>query len=210
MSWLHKLIPNYGIAIIIITIIIKIIFWPIQAKSIRSMKQMQKFQPLVTKLREKYKDNPQKMNAEMMKLYKEHKINPLSGCLPMLVQIPVFFALFAMLRSAIELRGAKFLWIGDLSRPDTVAHLAGFAVNPLPLLMVGTMAWQQKITPTAGDPQQAKMMMFMPLMMLFFFYSASSGLVLYWTVQQLLSIAQQWWMMRQTTPALATTNNMMP
>ena len=197
MKFFYKLIPNYGIAIIIITILIKILFWPIQAKSIKSMKAMQKFQPLMNKLREKYKDDAQRLNTEMMKLYKEHKINPFAGCLPMLVQIPVFFALFAMLRSAVELRGASFLWIKDLSQPDTIAHVLGFPLNPLPIAMGVSMIWQMKITPQTGDPKQQQMMMFMPLMMLFFFYSSSSGLVLYWTVQQFLSIAQQWWSMRQ-------------
>jgi YidC/Oxa1 family membrane protein insertase len=198
MNFLHGLIPNYGIAIIIITFIIKILFWPIQAKSIRSMKEMQKFQPLMAKLREKYKDDPQKMNVEMMKLYKEHKINPFAGCLPMVVQIPVFFALFAMLRTAIELRGAHFLWIKDLSQPDTIAHLAGFGLNPLPLVMGATMIWQMKLTPSGGDPKQQQMMMIMPVVFLFICYNMSSGLVLYWTVQQVLSIAQQWWSMRQS------------
>ena len=122
----------------------------------------------------------------------------------MVVQIPVFFALFSMLRSAIELRGAHFLWIHDLSAPDTLFHVAGFPVNLLPLLMTGLSVWQMKITPQTGDQQQQKMMMFMPLMMLFFFYSTSAGLVLYWTVQQFLSIAQQWWGMRQTENTAAT------
>ncbi len=197
MNFFHNLIPNYGVAIILVTILIKLIFWPVQAKAIRSMKEMQKFQPLMAKLKEKFKDDPQRMNAEMMKLYKEHKVNPFSGCLPMLVQIPVFFALFAMLRSAIELRGASFLWVADLSQPDTIFHLFGLPINPLPILMTGSMVWQQKLTPTIGDAQQQKIMMFMPLIMLFFFYTASSGLALYWTVQQFLSIAQQWWSLRQ-------------
>lgn len=205
MKFCHNLIPNWGVAIIIITVLIKLLFWPIQAKAIRSMKEMQKFQPLLAKIKEKYKDDPQRQNAELMKLYKEHKINPFAGCLPMLVQIPVFFALFAMLRSAIELRGARFLWVKDLSQPDTVFHLFGLPVNPLPLVMTGSMIWQQKITPTTGDPQQARMMMFMPLLMLLFFYNASSGLALYWTVQQLLSIAQQWWSLRQPAPPNAAT-----
>jgi YidC/Oxa1 family membrane protein insertase len=199
MNWFYKIIPNYGIAIVLITFIVKILFWPIQAKSIKSMKQMQKFQPMMAKLREKYKDNPQKMNAELMKLYKEHKINPFSGCLPMLVQIPVFFAFFVMLRSAVELRGARFLWIKDLSQPDTVAQLAGFPLNPLPLVMGASMIWQMKLTPSTADPKQQQIMMFMPLMFLFICYNMSSGLVLYWTVQQFLSIAQQWWMMRDTS-----------
>ena len=200
MTFFYGLIPNYGVAIII-TILIKILFWPIQAKSIKSMKAMQKFQPLMNKLREKYKDDAPRLNTEMMKLYKEHKINPFAGCLPMVVQIPVFFALFAMLRSAIELRGASFLWIQDLSQPDTIAHLLGFPVNPLPIAMGASMIWQMKLTPSGGDPKQQQMMMFMPLMMLYFFYSSSSGLVLYWTVQQFLSIGQQWWSMRQADTA---------
>jgi len=201
MNFFYGLIPNYGVAIIIITLIIKIIFWPIQAKSIKSMKEMQKFQPMVDKLKEKYKDDSQKLNQETMKLYKEHKINPLSGCLPMVVQIPVFFAWYTMLRSAIELRGAHFLWIKDLSQPDTLAHIAGFPVNPLPLAMGVSMIWQMKLTPQTGDAKQQQMMMyFMPVFFLFICYKMSSGLVLYWTVQQLLSIGQQWWSLRKTTP----------
>jgi YidC/Oxa1 family membrane protein insertase len=198
MKFFYNVVPNYGVVIILITIIIKILFWPIQAKSIKSMKQMQKFQPLMQKLREKYKDDAQRMNAEMMKLYKEHKINPFAGCLPMLVQIPVFFALFTMLRSAVELRGAAFLWIKDLSHPDTILHVLGFPLNPLPLLMGASMIWQMKLTPQTGDPKQQQMMLFMPVVFLFICYNMASGLVLYWTVQQLLSIAQQWWSMRQT------------
>jgi YidC/Oxa1 family membrane protein insertase len=193
MMFFYRLVPNFGVAIILVTIAIKIVFWPIQAKSIKSMKEMQKFQPVVAKLKEKYKDDPTRLNQETMKLYKEHHINPFSGCLPMLVQLPVLIAFYKVLVSDIALRGATFLWIKDLSQPDTVLTVAGFPINPLPLLMVGTQIWQQKITPTSGDPQQAKMMMFMPLIMLMFFYKAASGLVLYWTLQQLLSIAQQWW-----------------
>ncbi len=196
MNFFHSLIPNYGVAIILITIVIKIIFWPIQSKSTRSMRQMQKFQPMMTKLREKYKDDPQRMNQEMMKLYKEHKINPFAGCLPMLVQIPVFFAFYTMLRSAVELRGASFLWIKDLSQPDTIAHLGGFALNPLPLAMGVSMIGQMKLTPSGGDPKQQQMMMIMPVVFLFICYNMSSGLVLYWTVQQLLSMAQQWYTLK--------------
>jgi YidC/Oxa1 family membrane protein insertase len=210
MLFLHKVIPNYGVVIILITIAIKAIFWPLSAKQMKSMKEMQKFQPMMAKLKEKYKDDPKRQQQEMMRLYKEHKINPLSGCLPMLVQIPVFFALFAMLRSAVELRGASFLWVKDLSQPDTVAIIPGLGgipffglpgvglpINPLPLLMTATTFWQQKISPTTADSQQAKMMMFMPLFMLVILYNYSSGLALYWTVQQLLSIGQQWWSLRK-------------
>ena len=206
MMSFYKLVPSYGVAIILVTVAIKIIFWPIQAKSIKSMKEMQKFQPQLQKLKEKFKDDPQRLNQETMKLYREHKINPMSGCLPMLVQLPVLIAFYKVLVSAIELRGVAFLWIKDLSQPDTVLAVAGFPINPLPLVMVGTQIWQQKITPTSGDPQQAKMMMFMPLIMLMFFYKAAAGLVLYWTLQQLLSIAQQWWSLRhekKTAPVAA-------
>jgi YidC/Oxa1 family membrane protein insertase len=172
--------------------------------STRSMKKMQALQPLMNKLKEKYPDDPQKQQQEMMKLYKEHKVNPMGGCLPLLVQIPVFFALYTMLRATVELRGASFLWIKDLSMPDTIFDLGGIPVNPLPLVMTATTLWQQKLTPTANvDPTQQKMMMLMPVMFLFFFYSMSSGLVLYWTVQNLLSILQQWLALRDQKPAPA-------
>jgi YidC/Oxa1 family membrane protein insertase len=201
MKFFHGLIPSYGVAIVLVTICIKILFWPIQAKSIKSMKGMQKFQPLISKLKEKYKDDPQRLNTETMKLYKEHKINPVAGCLPMVVQIPVLFAFYRMLASAIELRGQSFLWIHDLSMPDTIFQVAGLPINPLPLLMTGLSVWQMKITPQTGDQQQQKMMMFMPLMMMFIFYKLAAGVVLYYTVQQFLSIAQQWLAMRKTNDA---------
>jgi len=197
LNFFYRLIPSYGVAIILVTIALKIIFWPIQAKSIQSMKAMQKFQPLMTKLREKYKDDPQKLNTEMMKLYKEHRINPFSGCLPVLVQLPVLIAFYRVLLNAIALRGAPFLWIHDLSQPDTIAVVAGLPINPLPLAMTAGTFFQQKLTPTGGDPQQQKMMMFMPVMMLFFFYKLAAGLTLYYTLQQLLSVFQQWRGMKQ-------------
>ena len=190
---------GFGLAIILVTVALKVVFWPIQAKSIESMKAMQKFQPHVAKLKEKYKDDPARLNQETMKLYKEHKINPLAGCLPMLVQMPVLFAFYKVLGGNIALRGESFLWIKDLAQPDTVAMLAGFAINPLPLLMTGSAILQQKLTPQTGDPQQAKMMMFMPLIMLFMFYNMASGLTLYWTLQQFLSILQQWLSLRKQT-----------
>jgi YidC/Oxa1 family membrane protein insertase len=198
LNFFHGLVPNYGVAIILVTIALKIVFWPIQAKSIQSMKAMQKFQPLMNKLREKYKDDPQRLNTEMMKLYKEHKINPFSGCLPMLVQLPVLIAFYRVLLNAIALRGAPFLWIHDLAQPDTIATVMGFDINPLPLAMTAGTFWQQKLTPTGGDPQQQKMMMFMPIMMLFFFYKLAAGLTLYYTLQQILSVLQQWRSMRRT------------
>ncbi|HOW96530.1 MAG TPA: membrane protein insertase YidC [Kiritimatiellia bacterium] len=186
--WPH----NYGIAIILLTVLIRVVFWPITHKSTESMRKMQEIQPLVTAVRQQYKDNAQKQQQAIMALYKEHKVNPLGGCLPMLIQIPVFIALFVVLRSAIELRFASFLWIRDLSQPENL--LAGklpIALNLLPIIMAVTMAWQQKLTPSGGDPNQQKMMMFMPIMMLVLFYNFASGLSLYWTTNQCLMIAQQ-------------------
>jgi len=185
---------NYGIAILILTVLIRVIFWPLTHKGTESMKKMQALQPLMKEIKEKYKDNPQRQQQETMALYKEHKVNPMGGCLPMFIQIPVFIALFAVLRSAIELRYSSFLWISDLSEPENL--FAGMipivgSLNILPLLMSATMMWQQKLTPTAGDAQQQKMMaIMMPVMMLFFFYKMPSGLVLYWTTSQVLMIAQ--------------------
>ncbi|MBM3889368.1 MAG: membrane protein insertase YidC [Verrucomicrobia bacterium] len=200
LTTLHSIGFNYGIAIIVLTVIIKLLFWPIQAISTRSMKKMQALQPHLAKLKEKYPDDPQKQQQEMMKLYREHKINPMSGCLPLLVQIPVFMGLYWMLRTAVELRGARFLWIRDLSQPDTILKLGDSAflqLNPLPLIMCATTIWQQKLTPqTSADPTQQRMMMLMPVMFLFMFYTVSSGLLLYWTVQNLLSILQQWLALR--------------
>jgi YidC/Oxa1 family membrane protein insertase len=205
LTRIYRIIPNYGIAIIIITVIIKLLFWPIQAISTRSMKKMQELQPHLAKLKEKYPDDPQKQQQEMMKLYREHKVNPMSGCLPLLVQIPVFMGLYWMLRTAIELRGARFLWIHDLSQPDTIWKLGESAflqLNPLPLIMCATTIWQQKLTPqTSADPTQPRMMMLMPVMFLFMFYTVSSGLLLYWTVQNLLSILQQWLALRDQKQA---------
>lgn len=190
---------NYGVAIILLTVIVKVVFWPITHKGTESMRRMASVQPLMAEIREKHKDNPQKMQQAMMALYKEHKINPLGGCLPMLVQIPVFFALFVVLRISIELRFAEFLWIRDLSAPErllefgfTIPLLGWDALNILPLLMTATMVIQQRMTPTAGDPQQQKIMMIMmPAMMLFFLYNFASGLALYWTTQNILMIFQQ-------------------
>lgn len=200
LNFLHDhVVANYGVAIILLTLIVRIIFWPITHKGTESMRRMAAVQPLMTEIREKYKDNPTKMQQAMMALYKEHKINPLGGCLPMLVQIPVFFALFVVLRIAIELRFAEFLWISDLSAPERIFEF-GFAIpllgwdalNILPLLMTATMIIQQKMTPTAGDPAQQKIMMIMmPAMMLFFLYNFASGLALYWTTQNVLMIVQQ-------------------
>jgi YidC/Oxa1 family membrane protein insertase len=143
-------------------------------------------------LQEKYKEDPAKMNKKMMEFWKEHKVNPMGGCLPMLIQMPVFIGFYMMIQSAIELRGASFLWIADLSKPDTLFYVAGFPFNLLPLLMGATMLWQSHLTPPSPgmDPMQQKMMRYMPLIFLFMLYGFSSGLTLYWTVQNLLSILQ--------------------
>ncbi len=143
-------------------------------------------------LQEKYKSDPKKMNQKLMEFMKENKVSPLGGCLPLMLQIPVFFGFFQMLRSAIELRGARFLWACDLSQPDTVALVFGFPINPLPLIMGATQIWQMRLTPPSPgvDPVQQKMMQYMPLIFVFMLYNFSAGLALYWTVQNLLSILQ--------------------
>ncbi len=192
LNFTHSLIPNYGVAIIILTILIRILFWPLTHKSTESMKKMQALQPLMTEIRQKYKDNPKKMQAETMELYRKNKVNPMGGCLPMLIQIPVFIALFVVLRSAIEMRFAEFLWIKDLSEPERLlAGLLPIPLNILPIIMAVTMAWQQKLMPTADSSQQRIMLVFMPIMMLFMFYMMPSALVLYWTTNQCIMIAQQ-------------------
>jgi len=197
LNGIHQRVGNYGVAIILLTILVKVLFWPITRKSTESMKKMQAIQPEVAAVREKFKDKPEKMNQEVMALYKKHKVNPVSGCLPMLVQIPVFIALFTVLRSAVELRFADFLWIRDLSEPENLlANVLPIPLNILPLLMTVTMVWQQTLTPTGGDPQQKKMMTIMSVVMMFLFYKMASALVLYWTVSQAISIGailiQRW------------------
>ena len=194
MNGLNALGLGYGMAIIAITVIIKLLFWPLTQASTRSMKRMQLLQPQMKALQAKFKDDPAKLNKKMMEFMKENKVSPLGGCLPLLLQIPVFIGFFQMVRSAIELRGASFLWACDLSRPDTIFTIPGidFNVNPLPLLMGATMLWQASLTPPSPgmDPAQQKLMKYFPLMFLFMLYNYSSGLTLYWTVQNLLSITQ--------------------
>lgn len=206
LNFIHDHLPphNYGIAIILLTIIVRILFWPITHKSTESMKRMAAVAPLVNQIREKFKDNPQKQQQEIMALYKEHKVNPLGGCLPMLIQIPVFIALFVVLRSAIELRFADFLWIKDLSEPENLLPGLlpfGLSLNILPLLMSATMYLQMKLSPSAGDPAQQKIMaVMMPGMMLFFLYNFAAGLALYWTTQNVLMIVQQMMMKKNAVP----------
>ncbi|MFN0066032.1 MAG: YidC/Oxa1 family insertase periplasmic-domain containing protein [Limisphaerales bacterium] len=194
MNGLHGFGLSYGLAIIVITIIIKTLFFPLTQASTRSMKRMAALQPQMKALQDKYKDNPQKMNQKLMEFMREHRVNPAGGCIPILLQIPVFLGFYAMLQTAIELRGASFLWVCDLSASDTIFTIPGinFPVNPLPIVMAGTMLWQARLTPMAPnmDPMQQKIMKYMPLMFVVFLYSFSAGLTLYWTVQNLFSIAQ--------------------
>jgi len=204
LNFFYKYVGNYGIAIILVTVLIKILFWPIAQKGLKSMKNMQKIQPKMAKLKEKYKNDSARLNQEMMNLYKTYKVNPLGGCLPMLLQIPVFFALYKVLLQAIELRHAPFmLWITDLSAPDRlmigvdIPYLGGLPV--LTLLMGGSMFLQQKMTPSPADATQAKIMMFLPVIFTFMFLNFASGLVLYWLVNNLLSIGQQYLINKQAT-----------
>lgn len=207
LNFFYAIIPNYGVAIILLTMLVRILFWPLTHKSTEGMKRMQAAQPLLKEIQAKFKNDPKKLQQETMKVYSENKINPLSSCLPMLIQIPVFIALFTVLRSAVELRFAPFLWIADLSEPENL--LPGVlpfvsGLNILPFLMSGTMVLQTKLSPSAGDPTQQKMMMvMMPLMMLFMFYSMPSALLLYWTVSQILAIVQILWQRKRAAAKAA-------
>ncbi|MGQ9570709.1 MAG: membrane protein insertase YidC [Thermodesulfovibrionales bacterium] len=198
----YKFLGNYGWAIVFITLIVRIPFIPLINKSQKAMKKMQELQPKMAEIRERFKKDPQRMQQEIMVLYKKYKVNPLSGCLPIILQIPIFFALYKILLIAIELRGAPFMfWIKDLSSPDTLfGHIpawfpliGGFAVGPLPILMGITMVIQQKMTPTSMDPAQNKIMMLMPIVFTFIFLNFASGLVLYWLMNNIFSIIQQFY-----------------
>lgn len=202
MNTLHAWFKSYALAIVVLTVIIKSCMWPVQNRATASMKKMQALQPKMNELREKYKDDPARMNTEVMKLYKDYGINPLSGCFPMFIQIPIFFGFYSMLGTAIELRNSHFLWVGDLSQPDTVTQFMGFPINVLPLCMAATMLIQMSMTPKSGDPAQQKIMMFVPLIFIAFCYNFASALALYWTVQNLFSIVQLYVTNKQNAPAL--------
>jgi YidC/Oxa1 family membrane protein insertase len=205
MNALHDLTRlGYGWVIVLITVLIKLLFWPLTKASTLSMKRMAALAPKLNELKEKYKDDVQKLTAKQWELYKENKVNPMSGCLPMLVQMPVFIGFFTMIRSAIELRGAHFLWAADLSKPDTLFMIPGITFLPfistpdglpfnlLPILMGAAMLWQSHLTPASPgmDPAQAKMMRWLPAIFILFLYNYSSGLALYWTVNNVLTIVQ--------------------
>ncbi len=193
MYLIYAVVPNWGLSIVIMTICIKLLFWPLTAKASRSQKRMAIIQAPMAELKEKYKNNPQKMQQGTLKLFREHQINPLAGCLPILIQMPIFLGMFYMLRTASELRHEPFLWVADLSRPDTLFEIGGFPVNILPLIMGLTMFLQMSIMPVSptADPVQQKIFKFMPFIFLIFLYNFSSGLVLYWTVQNILTVIQQ-------------------
>ena len=203
LNWFYQLVHSYGIAIILLTLFVNLILFPLTAKSMKSMRDLQKLQPKLKKMQETYKSNPQKLNKEMVELYRTHRVNPLGGCLPMVLQMPVFFALYQTLGRSIELRGAPFLWIQDLSGPDAIWKLPwglpflGNTINLLPILMILAMWWQQRLstktvlaTAPADDPQRM-MAHLMPIMFGFVFYNLPSGLVLYWLTNTLLMALYQ-------------------
>lgn len=206
LNFFYAIIPNYGVAIILLTLLVRAIFWPLTHKSTVSMRKMSVIQPQIKALQAQFKDQPQKLQQETLKLYREHKVNPFSSCLPMLIQIPIFIALFTVLRAAVELRFSSFLWIADLSQPENLfAGILPVPLNILPILTAVTMGLQTHLSPGAGDPAQKKMMTWMmPMMLLFMFYSMPSALCLYWTVSQVLSIVQMWHI--QKTTAQTPTN----
>ncbi len=198
LQFFHQYVGNYGVAIILLTVVIKLIFWPLSHKSYKSMERMKKIQPMMKKLKEQYKDDRQKMNQELMRLYKTYKVNPAGGCLPMLLQIPVFIGLYEALLGAVELRHASFIpevpltdivWLADLSAKDPL--------YVTPVIMGLSMFLQQKLSPTAGDPTQAKIMLIMPIFLTFIFLNFPAGLVVYFFTNNVLSIAQQWWTLRK-------------
>lgn len=210
MRWFYHFVPNYGVAIILLTVITKVLLFPLTVKSMTSMKAMQALQPQINTLRSKYKSDPQRLQRETMELYRTHKVNPLGGCLPMVVQVPIFYALYDALSVSVDLQNASFIcfgrmfgidfWICDLARHDPT--------YVLPILMGVSMFVQQKMTPVMGDPRQAKMMLFMPVVFTFMFFNLPAGLVLYWTLSNVLQIAQQKYMERmgktEKVPARAT------
>jgi YidC/Oxa1 family membrane protein insertase len=204
LNTIHSFVKDYGVAILVLTLVVRLVLWPLQSKANQTMRKTALLGPKMQELREKYKDDPTRMNQEVMRLYKQYGINPVGGCLPMAIQIPIFFGLYQMLAQAVELRNAKFLWVHDLSQPDTVAHLpvVGLPINIIPLLMAVTQVWLMAMTPKTGDPTQRRIMMFTPLIFLFFCYNFAAALALYYTAQNLFSILQFYQNKRQPMPTL--------
>ena len=202
LNFFESYVHNWGIAILLLTLCIRVVFWPLSQKSYKSMEQMKRLQPMMQKLREKYKDDKETLNREVMQLYRTYGVNPASGCLPILVQIPVFIGLYQALLNAIQLRHASFItylpftdipWLADLSAKDP------YYITPI--LMGATMFLQQRLSPPAGDPTQQKIMMFLPLIFTVMFLNFPAGLVVYWLLNNILSIGQQWWMLRKVKVA---------
>jgi YidC/Oxa1 family membrane protein insertase len=214
MNLIHSWIGNYGFSIVLLTACVKGVLWPLQNKANRSMRKMSTLAPKMQELKEKYKDDPTKMNQEVMKLYKEHGVNPVGGCLPMMIQIPIFFGLFSMLGQAAELRNARFFWVHDLSQPDTLftipglswipilSNSSGLPINILPIIMGATNLWLMRMTPKTGDSTQQKVMMFMPLIFLIFCYNFAAALALYYTTQNLFTILQLYQNRKLPAPVL--------
>ena len=200
LNLLFKIVPNYGVGIILIALLLKVAFFPLNQKQAESMKRLGELQPKIKELNDRYKNNREEKQRKLMELYKTHKVNPISGCLPMLIQLPVFISLYSAFSDSYDLWRSPFIpgWISDLSQPDLIYMLpvslpliGGFALRLLPVIMTITQFYQTKLTPSTGDESQRKIMLFMPFMMLFLFYPMPSGVVLYWTVQNVLSIVQQ-------------------
>lgn len=204
MNLIHGWVHDYGWSIIILTACVKGVLWPLQNKANRSMRKMSLLAPKMQELKEKYKDDPTRMNQEVMKLYKEHGVNPVGGCFPMMIQIPIFFGLFSMLGQAAELRNGSFLWVHDLSQPDTIGVIPGLGwkINLLPLVMGATNIWLMRMTPKTGDSTQQRIMMFMPLIFLIFCYNFAAALALYYTTQNLFTILQLYQNRKQPAPVL--------
>lgn len=213
MTWVHSLVPSWGLAIVLTTLLLKLVFLPLTLTASRSAKRMAKLQPHMQAMREKYKDNPQKMQSETLRLFKENKVNPVGGCIPILITIPFFIGFFSMLQSASELRFASFLWAHDLSAPDTIYSfgtvtlpllgLTHLNINIMPLLMGATMIFQMRLTPTpTTDPAQQTMFKVMPWMFTLFCYNFASGLALYSTINGLFTIGQQMIINRMPEPEL--------
>lgn len=203
MKGIYTVIGNWGVTVILLTIIVKLLLWPLTTAQVRSSRKMTRLQEPLKKLKEKYRDNPQKLQAETLKLFKENRVNPAAGCLPVFIQIPIFLGLYFMLRTTAEMRFASFLWIPDLSLPDTVVRIGAFPINILPLIMTASMVWQMKVMPSVSvDGAQKWVFKLMPILFLVFCYNFPAALVLYWTVQNLLTIFQQMILNKKNDEAL--------
>jgi YidC/Oxa1 family membrane protein insertase len=196
------MLGSYWAAIVVLTIIIRSAMWPLQSRANATAKKMAALSPKLKELQEKYQDDPMRMQQETGKLWKQHGINPLGGCMPMLIQIPIFFGFYNMLNKAVELRNNGFLWVQDLSQPDTVLRFAGIPINPLPLVMAATMVLQMRLAPKSGDPMQQRILMFMPVIFIVMCYNYAAALALYWTIQNLFGILQLMVNRDKPTPAV--------